>query len=203
MSLFIASAHAQASGQPAQGGEMFQIVFLIGLFVLFYFIAIRPQRKRQKEHAEMVAALNKGALRRYVTDFPHPLLRSRDDCILMPHIGASTAEAEENCAVMAADQLRAFLEHGNIRNSVNFPRIELERTSGSRLAITNTNLPGTLSHILTLIGDSQINVVDLLNKSREDIAYNLIDLNGSPTSSLMAQLRALDGVINVRYIAGQ
>ncbi len=151
----------------------------------------------------VVAALNKGALRRYVTDFPHPLLRSRDDCILMPHIGASTAEAEENCAVMAADQLRAFLEHGNIRNSVNFPRIELERTSGSRLAITNTNLPGTLSHILTLIGDSQINVVDLLNKSREDIAYNLIDLNGSPTSGLMAQLRALDGVINVRYIAGQ
>ena len=150
-----------------------------------------------------MAALNKGALRRYVTDFPHPLLRSRDDCILMPHIGASTAEAEENCAVMAADQLRAFLEHGNIRNSVNFPRIELERTSGSRLAITNTNLPGTLSHILTLIGDSQINVVDLLNKSRENIAYNLIDLNGSPTSGLMAQLRALDGVINVRYIAGQ
>ena len=150
----------------------------------------------------VAAALDQGKLRRYVTDFPHPTLRGRGDCILMPHIGASTAEAEENCAVMAADQLRAFLEHGNIRNSVNFPRIELERTSGSRLAVTNNNLPGTLSHILTLIGDSQINVVDLLNKSRGHIAYNLIDLNGSPTPKLMEQLRSLAGVINVRYIPG-
>ncbi len=148
----------------------------------------------------VVEALDGHKLRRYITDFPHPQLRGRSDCILMPHIGASTAEAEENCAVMAADQIRAFQEHGNIRNSVNFPRLELERTVGTRIAVTNTNLPGTLSHILTLIGDSQINVVDLLNKSRNDIAYNLIDLNSSPTEALLEQLRGIEGVINVRQI---
>ena len=151
----------------------------------------------------MVEALNDNKLRRYVTDFPHPELRGRSDCILMPHIGASTAEAEENCAIMAADQIRAFLEHGNIRNSVNFPRLELERTVGSRIAVTNTNLPGTLSHILTLIGDSQINVVDLLNKSRDDIAYNLIDLNTAPDAALLEQLRNIEGVVNVRIIPDQ
>lgn len=148
----------------------------------------------------VVEALDSNGLRRYITDFPHPDLRGRPDCILMPHIGASTAEAEENCAVMAADQTRAFLEHGNIRNSVNFPRLELERTIGYRIAVTNTNLPGTLSHILTLIGDSQINVVDLLNKSRGDIAYNLIDLNAAPTAGLLEQLREIEGVVNVRAI---
>jgi D-3-phosphoglycerate dehydrogenase len=104
---------------------------------------------------------------------------------------------------MGADQLRAFLEHGNIRNSVNFPRLELERTTGSRIAITNTNLPGTLSHILTAIGDSQINVVDLLNKSRDEIAYNLIDLNTTPPADLLEQLRGIEGVINVRCIPDQ
>ena len=149
---------------------------------------------------DVVAALDAKKLRRYVTDFPHPLLRQRADTILMPHIGASTAEAEENCAMMAADQIKAFLEHGNIRNSVNFPAIELERTTGARIAITNRNSPGMLSNILTLIGDSDINVIDLLNKSRGDIAYNLIDLESEPDEELMGKLRAVSGVVNVRYI---
>ena len=118
----------------------------------------------------------------------------------MPHIGASTAEAEENCAIMAADQIKAFLDHGNIRNSVNFPSIELERNSNTRLAITNVNSPGALSHILNVLGDADVNVVDLLNKSRGDIAYNLIDINASPTIELLAQLRELSGVINVRLL---
>lgn len=118
----------------------------------------------------------------------------------MPHIGASTAEAEENCAIMAADQIKAFLDHGNIRNSVNFPSIELERNSNTRLAITNENSPGALSHILNVLGDASVNVVDLLNKSRGDIAYNLIDINASPTSSLLTQLRELEGVMNVRLL---
>ena len=151
----------------------------------------------------VATALDNHKLGRYITDFPHPVLRGRSDCILMPHIGASTAEAEENCAIMAADQIRGFLEHGNIRNSVNFPRLELERTTGSRIAITNTNLPGTLSHILTAIGDSKINVVDLLNKSRDEIAYNLIDLNTTPPAELLEQLRGIEGVINVRCISDQ
>ena len=102
--------------------------------------------------------------------------------------------------MMAADQIKAFLEHGNIRNSVNFHAIELERTTGARIAITNRNSPGMLSNILTLIGDSDINVIDLLNKSRGNIAYNLIDLESEPSEELMSKLRAVNGVVNVRHI---
>ena len=148
----------------------------------------------------VVAALDKGQVRTYVTDFPHPALRNRSDTILMPHIGASTAEAEENCAVMAADQIKAFLDHGNIKNSVNFPAIELERTTESRLTVTNRNAPGTLSHILNVLGDANLNVADLLNKSRGNIAYNLIDLNSAPTPDVLDKVGAVDGVINVRYL---
>ena len=148
----------------------------------------------------VVDALDKGQLRTYVTDFPHPALRKRSDTILMPHIGASTAEAEENCAVMAADQIIAFLDHGNIKNSVNFPAIELERTTESRLTVTNCNAPGTLSHILNVLGDANLNVADLLNKSRGDIAYNLIDLNSAPNPDVLDKVNAVDGVINVRYL---
>ena len=148
----------------------------------------------------VVAALDKGQLRTYVTDFPHPALRNRSDTILMPHIGASTAEAEENCAVMAADQIKAFLDHGNIKNSVNFPAIELERITESRLTVTNRNAPGTLSHILNVLGDANLNVADLLNKSRGDIAYNLIDLNSEPSLDVLDKIRALEGVINVRHL---
>ena len=151
---------------------------------------------------DLVEALNSGTLSRYVADFPNPLLLGRDDAILMPHIGASTAEAEENCAVMAADQLKGFLEHGNIRNSVNFPTIELERTTDFRITISNQNAPGMLSHILTLIGEDGLNVADLLNKSVGNTAYNIIDLDGVPKDTLLAQIRGLDGVLNLRVIGG-
>ena len=151
---------------------------------------------------DLVDALNSGNLSRYVADFPNPLLLGRDDAILMPHIGASTAEAEENCAVMAADQLKGFLEHGNIRNSVNFPPIELERTTDFRITISNQNEPGMLSHILALIGEDGLNVADLLNKSIGNIAYNIIDLDGVPQDTLLAQIRGLSGVLNLRVIGG-
>ena len=151
---------------------------------------------------DLVEALSSGTLSRYVADFPSPLLLGRDDTILMPHIGASTAEAEENCAVMAADQLKGFLEHGNIRNSVNFPTIELERTTDFRITLSNQNEPGMLSHILTLIGEDGLNVADLLNKSVGNIAYNIIDLDGVPKDTLLAQIRSLNGVLNLRVIGG-
>ena len=150
----------------------------------------------------VVEALDSGRLRRYVADFPSPLLLGRSDALLMPHIGASTAEAEENCAVMAANQLRAFLEHGNIRNSVNFPAIELERTTEYRITIANLNEPGMLSHILTLIGDDGLNVADLLNKSVGNIAYNIIDLDELPQQALLDKIKGLEGVINLRLIEG-
>ena len=150
----------------------------------------------------VVEALESGRLRRYVADFPSPLLLGRSDALLMPHIGASTAEAEENCAVMAANQLRAFLDHGNIRNSVNFPAIELERTTEYRITIANRNEPGMLSHILTLIGDEGLNVADLLNKSVGDIAYNIIDLDEVPQQTLLDKIANLEGVVNLRLIEG-
>jgi len=148
----------------------------------------------------LISALSQGQLRRYVADFPHPRLVGRGDCILMPHIGASTEEAEENCAVMAADQLRAFLEHGNVRNAVNFPALELERTGGCRIAVSNRNVPGMLGHILSIFAEARINVVDMLNKSRENIAYNLIDVEGEPSEGVIEAISRVEGVINVRLI---
>lgn len=149
----------------------------------------------------VVQALDNGTLRQFITDFPSPALIGRDDVVLMPHIGASTDEAEENCAVMAADQLRDFLRNGNIRNSVNFPNLQLERSGDVRLAITNRNVPKILNSILGILADAEINIVDMLNKSREDIAYNLIDLGSAVSDDLIAQIQSLEGVINVRVIA--
>ena len=150
----------------------------------------------------VVAALDNGQLRCYVADFPNPMLLGRTGTLLMPHIGASTAEAEENCAIMAANQLKAFLEHGNIRNSVNFPAIELERTTDYRITIANRNEPGMLSHVLTLIGDEGLNVADLLNKSFGDVAYNIIDLDEVPQEGLLNKISTVEGVINLRLIEG-
>jgi D-3-phosphoglycerate dehydrogenase len=146
-------------------------------------------------------ALENGNLRQLITDFPSPALIKRNDVILMPHIGASTEEAEDNCAIMAADQLRDFLEHGNIRNSVNFPAVKLEPVEGFRLAITNENVPKILGSILGILSDEEINVVDMLNKSRDDIAYNLIDLCSEPSADMLQKMGELEGVLNVRLIA--
>ncbi|MBE9537853.1 MAG: phosphoglycerate dehydrogenase [Proteobacteria bacterium] len=158
-------------------------------------------RKEIVDGDAVLEALENGSLRQYITDFPSPELIKRDDVILMPHIGASTEEAEDNCAIMAADQLRDFLEHGNIRNSVNFPALQLEPVEGFRLAITNENVPKILGSILTILADENINVLDMLNKSRNDIAYNLIDLCSEPTEDLVTKICDLEGVLNVRLIA--
>lgn len=149
----------------------------------------------------LVAALDAGKIGRYLTDFPDPQLIHRNDVVLMPHIGASTAEAEENCAIMAARRLHDFLENGNIKHSVNFPHLALERNGGHRLAISNKNVPKILGNILSILADQNINVIDMLNKSREEIAYNLIDLETEPGQSTIDALCAVDGVINVRRIA--
>lgn len=150
----------------------------------------------------LVDALDDGRLGKLITDFPNPKLIGRKDCILTPHIGASTDEAEDNCAIMAADQLRDFLENGNIRNSVNFPALFLERSEGGyRIAICNRNVPKILGQILSVLADADINVIDMLNKSRDEIAYNLIDLGTEPSADVLAALQTIDGVVNVRAIA--
>jgi D-3-phosphoglycerate dehydrogenase len=148
----------------------------------------------------LIDALDSGQLRSYIADFPSPRLIGRDDVILMPHIGASTNEAEDNCAIMAAEQLRDFLENGNIRNSVNFPALQLERVSGCRLSVTNENVPKILGNVLSILADENINVIDMLNKSRDEVAYNLIDIDGSITPDVLEKMRSIKGVINVRLI---
>ena len=152
----------------------------------------------------LINGLNVKALRMYVADFPCYELIDRDDVILMPHIGASTDEAEENCAVMAVDQLKDCLENGNIRNSVNFPNLLLDRVSGtkdcSRLAISNRNVPGLLGKILSALAEQNINVVDMINKSRNEIAYNLIDIESRPSDASLAGIAAIPDVIKVTVL---
>lgn len=157
-------------------------------------------RQEIVDETALLAALEGGQLRKYIADFPSPALIGRKDVALLPHIGASTDEAEDNCAIMAADQLREFLEHGNIRNAVNFPTLQLERAGGCRLAVTNNNVPRILGSVLSILAELNINVVDMLNKSRDDIAYNLIDMDVCPAESNLTSMRALEGVINVRVI---
>jgi D-3-phosphoglycerate dehydrogenase len=152
----------------------------------------------------IVDGLDKQRLRMYVSDFPCKELIGRDDVILMPHIGASTDEAEDNCAVMAADQLMDFLENGNIRNSVNFPSVSLDRAPGAargtRLAISNKNVPKMLGQILSILANQNLNVVDMINKSRNEIAYNLIDVESRPSDAVLAEIAAVQDVIKVSVL---
>ncbi len=152
--------------------------------------------------AALKSALESGHVGKYVADFPVPGLIGHPNVLLTPHLGASTSEAEENCAVMAANQLVNFLETGSIVNSVNFPTVNLEASSGHRLAIVNRNVPGMLGKMTTLLAQQDINVVDMLNKSRDGIAYNLIDLGEEPDSTLLEAIRSVQDVISVRVIGG-
>ncbi|MBA59548.1 MAG: 3-phosphoglycerate dehydrogenase [Gammaproteobacteria bacterium] len=146
------------------------------------------------------AALESGKIMKFVSDFPCSSLLGMDQAILIPHLGASTAEAEENCALMVATQLGEFLENGSIKNSVNFPDVSLERVTGSlRLAIVNRNVPRILGSILSILADRNINVLDMLNKSRGDIAYNLIDIEAKISDDLIDEIERVDGVVSIRY----
>jgi D-3-phosphoglycerate dehydrogenase len=175
------------------------------------FAAMRPgtcllnfARDEIVDSDALAAALESGRLAGYVCDFPRPELMGRSDVIAMPHIGASTAEAEQNCAMMAVDQLRDFLESGNIRNSVNFPNLQLERDANAdkctRIAICNKNVPRMLGQILSVLADQNINIIDMLNKSRDEIAYNLIDLESEPSKEALAAIADIEDVIKVTVI---
>lgn len=149
----------------------------------------------------VVAALDAGKLRQYVCDFPEPILIGRADVIALPHIGASTEEAEENCAVMAADQIRDFLENGNIIHSVNFPQISMARVEGTtRITFSNDNVAGVLGDVLSIFAAHNVNVIDMMNKSRDSVAYNILDLAVSPPAAALEALRAAKHVIRVRVI---
>ena len=148
----------------------------------------------------VVEALNEGKLYAYVSDFPSNLLKDHARCITLPHLGASTAEAEENCAIMVADQVRDYLENGNIRNAVNFPHIKLARNGGYRVAVVNNNVPNMVGQISTDLAEAGLNIIDMLNKSREDIAMTLLDVDKKPDQETLDRIRVIDGVLSVRYL---
>jgi D-3-phosphoglycerate dehydrogenase len=154
------------------------------------------------EHA-VLEALNAGLLHAYVCDFPSNALKGHPRIIATPHLGASTNEAEDNCAVMVADQLREFLERGNITNSVNFPEAVLPLLPGkTRLAIANANVPNMVGQISTTLANHKLNIADLLNKSRGDIAYTLVDVDSGVPQNAVDEIARIEGVLNVRVIAG-
>ena len=151
--------------------------------------------------AAVLAAIENGTLASYVCDFPSSALIGKDKVVALPHLGASTGEAEDNCAVMAANQLAAYLDEGEIRNSVNFPEATLRRAPGtSRLAIANSNVPNMVGQISTLLADAGLNIADLLNKSRGELAYTLIDVDGDLTDDVMAKIRSIAGVLAARRL---
>lgn len=149
---------------------------------------------------DVLAALDSGKLHVYVNDFPSNANKNHAKVISLPHLGASTDEAEDNCAIMVAEQLKDYLENGNIKNSVNFPLAKLPRTTGYRIAIVNKNVPNMIGQISTVLADQGQNIVDMLNKSRADIAYTLVDVEAEVAQATLDQLLAIDGVIKVRAI---
>lgn len=152
------------------------------------------------DDAAVVEALAAKKLRAYVCDFPTEKLAGHPQVVALPHLGASTREAEDNCAVMVADQVRDFLEHGTIRNAVNFADAVMQRESNFRVAIANANVPNMVGQISTAMARAGLNIHNMLNKSRGDMAYTLVDVDSAAPDSLFAELSAIDGVLAVRYL---
>jgi D-3-phosphoglycerate dehydrogenase / 2-oxoglutarate reductase len=161
---------------------------------------INLSREKVVDTDAILMGLDNGRIGKYITDFPVTEMMGHDKVVSIPHLGASTEEAEENCAIMVANQLIDFLENGNIKNSVNFPNIFLERNGGFRLAFSNRNVPKMLNQVLSVLADRNINVIDMINKSRGDAAYNVIDIEQEPTAELVQALEEIDGVIKVRTL---
>ncbi len=153
------------------------------------------------DDAAVLEALGAARLHAYVCDFPSVALKDHPQVVTLPHLGASTGEAEENCAVMVAEQVRDFLENGNIRNSVNYPEAVLARVpTTTRLAIANSNVPNMVGQISTCLAAAQLNIADLLNKSRGEFAYTLIDADGAVSEAVVARIRAIAGVLCARIV---
>jgi len=146
----------------------------------------------------LITALEAGKVKYYVTDFPIDDKKDHERVIALPHLGASTAEAEDNCAIMVANQIKDYLENGNILNSVNFPEAKMPRAGKERLAITHKNVPNMVGQISTAVADAGANIVDMLNKSRDDVAYTLIDLESEISDTVIGNLKQIEGILTVR-----
>ena len=152
----------------------------------------------------VVEALAAGSLHAYVCDFPSNALKGNPRVLATPHLGASTGEAEDNCAVMVAEQIREFLEVGNVRNSVNFPEAVMPLLPGkTRLTVVNANVPNMVGQITTALAKHNLNIADLLNKSRGDIAYTLVDIDSAVGEAVVAEIAAIQGVLKLRVIAAR
>ena len=148
----------------------------------------------------VLAALDSGHLHAYVTDFPSNLLMGKKGVINLPHLGASTHEAEENCAVMVADQVKDYLENGNISNSVNFPKIKLRRATEYRLSVVNANMPDMVGQISRVLGENNLNIHHMVNESRNDIAYTLMDVDKPVSTDVVAKINSIEGVLAARSL---
>jgi len=163
-------------------------------------VLLNFSREGVVDDAAAVAALDARQLGCYVCDFPNPTLLRHPRVIALPHLGASTREAEDNCAVMVAEQLRDFLEHGNVRNAVNFPDVGMGRGTAWRVAIANANVPNMLGQISTTMAHAGLNIHNMVNKSRGDMAYTLVDVDSAVAQPVLDALAAIEGVLAVRYL---
>ena len=152
------------------------------------------------DDAAAIAALDSGKLHAYVSDFPTPELIAHRKVVALPHLGASTAEAEENCAIMVAENVKDYLENGNIRFSVNFPEAQLPRLDAWRITLANANVPNMVGQVSTCIANAGLNIEDLLNKSVGEFAYTIVDVNGDPSQELLDEIASIEGVLTLRNL---
>jgi D-3-phosphoglycerate dehydrogenase len=163
-------------------------------------VLLNFSREGVADNAAVLAALERKHLGWYVCDFPHASLNGHERVLALPHLGASTREAEENCAVMVAEQLRDYLEHGNVARAVNFPEVTMARESRWRIAIANANVPNMLGQISTAMAKAGLNIHNMVNKSRGEMAYTLVDVDSKVDGAVLDRLAAIEGVLSVRYL---
>jgi D-3-phosphoglycerate dehydrogenase / 2-oxoglutarate reductase len=163
-------------------------------------VIINFAREGIVDDAAVSAAIKTGKVYGYVCDFPSNLLKNHERVITLPHLGASTAEAEDNCAIMVAEQVRDFLENGNIRNAVNFPEVVVPRESVHRLIVANANVPNMLGQISETLGEAKLNIHDMVNRSRGELAYTVVDLDSPVTAAVRQKIAAIPGVLMTRIV---
>jgi D-3-phosphoglycerate dehydrogenase len=163
-------------------------------------VLLNFSREGVVNESAVLAALDAKRLAWYACDFPSAAINAHPRVIALPHLGASTAEAEENCAIMVVDQLRDYLEHGNVNNAVNFPQVSMTRESAYRVAIANANVPNMLGQISTAMADAGLNIHNMVNKSRGDMAYTLVDVDSPVAANVLDAIGAISGVLSVRYL---
>ena len=152
------------------------------------------------DDSAVLKALDSNKVYAYINDFPSNENKNHPRVVSLPHLGASTAEAEDNCAIMVADQIKDYLENGNIVNSVNFPEVKMPRAGNARISIANSNVPSMLGQVTSHLAEAGVNILDMLNKSKDDVAYNLLDVEGEVSEETVKHISSIEGVLSVRVM---